>query len=87
MLKWSSFKPASLLNNQLIGILSDRGVPTKVFADFLKADLDENYSPDFYVTSLDGQFVRAYPFSVWREIPASAVAGLAGGRGRFEGVP
>jgi MraZ protein len=33
-----------------------------------KADLDENYSPDFYVTSLDGQFVRAYPLSVWREI-------------------
>jgi MraZ protein len=33
-----------------------------------KADLDESYSPDFYVTSLDGQFVRAYPLSVWREI-------------------
>jgi MraZ protein len=33
-----------------------------------KADLDENYSLDFYVTSLDGQFVRAYPLSVWREI-------------------
>jgi hypothetical protein len=30
------------LNNQLIGILSDRGVPTQVFAEFLKADLDEN---------------------------------------------
>lgn len=42
VLKWSSFKPASALNNQLIGILSDRGVPTKVFADFLKADLDEH---------------------------------------------
>jgi hypothetical protein len=40
--KWSTFKPASLLNNQLIGILSDRGVPTQVFADLLKADLDEN---------------------------------------------
>lgn len=30
------------MNNQLIGILSDRGVPTQVFADLLKADLDEN---------------------------------------------
>jgi MraZ protein len=33
-----------------------------------KLFLDENYGPDFYVTSLDGQSVRAYPFSVWREI-------------------
>ncbi len=33
-----------------------------------KAYLDENYGPDFYLTSLDGQFVRVYPFSVWRDI-------------------
>ena len=33
-----------------------------------KQDLDENFGPDFYVTSLDGESVRAYPFSVWREI-------------------
>jgi transcriptional regulator MraZ len=33
-----------------------------------KAFLDENYGPDFYVTSLDGEFVRVYPFAVWREI-------------------
>ncbi len=33
-----------------------------------KAYLDENYGPDFYVTSLDGQYTRVYPFSVWREI-------------------
>lgn len=33
-----------------------------------KTFLDENYGPDFYVTSLDGQSVRIYPFSVWREI-------------------
>ena len=33
-----------------------------------KAYLDETFGPDFYVTSLDGQFVRAYPFSVWRKI-------------------
>jgi MraZ protein len=33
-----------------------------------KTLLDENYGPDFYLTSLDGQSVRVYPFSVWREI-------------------
>jgi MraZ protein len=33
-----------------------------------KTFLDENYGPDFYVTSLDGQSVRVYPFAVWREI-------------------
>lgn len=33
-----------------------------------KTFLDENYGPDFYVTSLDGQSVRIYPFSVWRDI-------------------
>lgn len=33
-----------------------------------KTFLDENYGPDFYATSFDGQSVRVYPFSVWREI-------------------
>ena len=33
-----------------------------------KAYLDENFGQDFYLTSLDGQFVRVYPFSVWRGI-------------------
>jgi len=33
-----------------------------------KSYLDENYGPDYYVTSLDGQSVRTYPFSVWRGI-------------------
>jgi MraZ protein len=33
-----------------------------------KADLDENYGQDFFVTSLDGQSARLYPFPVWREI-------------------
>jgi MraZ protein len=33
-----------------------------------KTLLDENHGPDFYVTSLDGQSVRVYPFSVWRQI-------------------
>jgi MraZ protein len=33
-----------------------------------KADLDENYGQDFFVTSLDGQSARIYPFPVWREI-------------------
>ncbi len=40
-----------------------------------KAYLDEQYGDDFYVTSLDGQFVRVYPFSVWREIE-DKLAGL-----------
>lgn len=34
----------------------------------LKQDLDENHGPDFYVTSLDGQSVRAYPLGEWRKI-------------------
>jgi MraZ protein len=33
-----------------------------------KTFIDENYGPDFYVTSLDGQSVRVYPFAVWRGI-------------------
>jgi MraZ protein len=33
-----------------------------------KTDLDENYGQDFFVTSLDGQSARIYPFPVWREI-------------------
>jgi MraZ protein len=33
-----------------------------------KADLDENYGQDFFVTSLDGQSARIYPFPVWRDI-------------------
>jgi MraZ protein len=33
-----------------------------------KAILDENYGPDFYVTSLNGEFMRIYPFAVWRRI-------------------
>lgn len=33
-----------------------------------KSVLDENYTPEFYVTSLNGDFVRIYPFSVWRDI-------------------
>ena len=39
-----------------------------------KTYLDENYGPDFYVTSLDGQFVRVYPFAVWREIEEKLAA-------------
>ena len=33
-----------------------------------KTFLDENYGQDFFVTSLDGQSARVYPFPVWREI-------------------
>ncbi|MBI1941039.1 MAG: division/cell wall cluster transcriptional repressor MraZ [Acidobacteria bacterium] len=39
-----------------------------------KTFLDENYGPDFYVTSLDGLSVRIYPFSVWREIEEKLAA-------------
>ncbi len=33
-----------------------------------KAYIEENFGPDFYITSLDGQSVRVYPFNVWRDI-------------------
>jgi len=33
-----------------------------------KAYLDENYGPEFYLTSLDGLSVRIYPFQEWRTI-------------------
>ncbi len=33
-----------------------------------KSYLEATFGHDFYVTSLDGQSVRIYPFSVWREI-------------------
>lgn len=39
-----------------------------------KTFLDENYGPDFYVTSLDGLSVRIYPFAVWREIEEKLAA-------------
>ncbi len=39
-----------------------------------KVFLDENYGPDFYVTNLDGQSVRIYPFSVWRDIEEKLAA-------------
>ncbi len=39
----------------------------KIPAEF-KAILDEEYGPDFYVTSLAGQNVRVYPFAEWRKI-------------------
>jgi MraZ protein len=39
-----------------------------------KTYLDENYGPDFYVTSLSGEFVRVYPFPVWRQIEEKLAA-------------
>jgi MraZ protein len=44
-------------------------IPT-VFKSFL----DQNYGADFYVTSITGQFVRIYPFPVWREIEEKLTA-------------
>ena len=40
-----------------------------------KSALEESYSVEFYVTSLNGDFVRIYPFPVWREIE-DKLAGL-----------
>jgi MraZ protein len=39
-----------------------------------KTYLDENFGPDYYVTSLDGQFVRIYPFAEWRNIEEKLAA-------------
>jgi len=39
----------------------------------LKQDLEE-FGLDFYVTSMDGQSVRAYPFSEWRKIEEKLAA-------------
>jgi len=33
-----------------------------------KTYIEENFGPDFYITSLDGQSARIYPFTVWRDI-------------------
>lgn len=38
------------------------------FPAAFKSVLEETYSVEFYITSLNGDFVRIYPFSVWREI-------------------
>src|SRR5208283_2835490 len=55
-----------MLRGRLSATVDGKG-RLKVPADF-KTYLDENYGADFYVTSLNGQFVRIYPFPVWREI-------------------
>jgi transcriptional regulator MraZ len=39
-----------------------------------KTFLDENFGPDVYVTSLDGGFVRVYPFGEWRKIEEKLAA-------------
>ena len=39
-----------------------------------KSILDEQYGPDFYVTSLTGQYVRVYPFTEWRKIEEKLAA-------------
>jgi transcriptional regulator MraZ len=39
-----------------------------------KQYLDETFGPDYYVTSLDGKSVHAYPMSVWRKIEEKLVA-------------
>ena len=39
-----------------------------------KTHLDENFGPDYYVTSLDGQCARVYPFAIWRAIEEKLAA-------------
>lgn len=39
-----------------------------------KSILDETYGPDFYITSLNGQSVRVYPMSAWKEFEAKLAA-------------
>ena len=33
-----------------------------------KDDLEENYGKHFYITSLDGQYVRIYPLEEWNKL-------------------
>ncbi len=39
-----------------------------------KAYLEQTYGPDFYVTSLDGTYVRVYPFAVWHGLEEKLAA-------------
>ncbi len=39
----------------------------KIPAPF-KAELEQNYSKQFYITSLDGQYVRIYPLEEWNKL-------------------
>ena len=39
-----------------------------------KSILDESYGPDFYITSLNGQSVRIYPMSVWKQFEVKLAA-------------
>ena len=39
----------------------------KIPAGF-RADIEDSWGSDFYVTSITGQSVRVYPLSVWQEI-------------------
>lgn len=39
----------------------------KIPAPF-KEELEQNYAKQFYITSLDGQYVRVYPLEEWNKI-------------------
>jgi len=39
-----------------------------------KTYLDENFGQEFYLTSLEGQFVWVYPFKVWRDVEEKLAA-------------
>ncbi len=39
-----------------------------------KAYVEENFGPDFYITSLDGLSAKVYPFGVWRGVEEKLAA-------------
>jgi len=39
-----------------------------------RRQIEETHGPDFFITSLDGQGVRLYPFPVWLELEAKIAA-------------
>jgi MraZ protein len=46
--------------------IDDKG-RLKIPADF-KKEIDENYTEQFYITSLDGTIIRLYPLQEWERV-------------------
>jgi len=55
-----------MLRGSFTAKIDDRG-RLKVPADF-RRHIDERYGRQVFVTSVDGNFVRVYPYEVWHEI-------------------
>ena len=53
----------------------------KVPAPF-EDDLEENYGKHFYITSLDGQYVRIYPLEEWNKLEEKLQAASSFNRSR-----